>query len=272
LFSSAGLFTKGVAASAWQVIFWRALFSAILTFGAIALRGHWKAEVTGMGKRGLVAAVVGAAATAAFLSAFKLTSVANVALIYAASPLISALLAWVLIREAPARWMVAGAVLGLGGIVVIMAGSLGGVHLAGDALALVMALGLAILFVLYRAWPDVPAAGPTAVSSVLLLPVGAVMASPLDVPIFEIAILAGFGLVFALASVMMFEAAKRLPSGQAGLLSTSETPFAIVMAWLILSEWPAWATILGGTLVMAGVVMGGLARAADQPGSDPSST
>lgn len=276
LFSSAGLFTKGVAASAWQVIFWRALFSAVLTFGLITARGRWRSEVGRMGARGLLATVIGATATAAFLSAFKLTSVANVALIYAATPLIAALLAWVLIREAPGRWMLIGACVGLAGIAVILGGSLGAVHLRGDLLALVMALGLSLLFVLYRAWPRVPAAGPTALSSVLLLPVAAWMAPPLAVPLIEIAIMAVFGLVFAAASVMMFEAAKRLPSGQAGLLSTSETPFAIALAWIILSEWPDPATWAGGALVLAGVLLGGFGRAdqpgPDQPGKVPSST
>ena len=264
LFSTAGLFTKGVAASAWQVIFWRALFSSLLTFGIVAARGRWRFEVTQMGRRGVLAAVISALATAAFLSAFKLTSVANVALIYATSPLVAAVLAWLVIREEPGRRMLMGAVLGLRGIAIIMAGSLGELHLMGDLLALCMALGLAVLFVLYRTWPDVPAAGPTALSSVILLPVAALMAPPLAVSGVEIAIMAVFGLVFALASVMMFEAAKRLPSGQAGLLSTAETPFAMMLAWAILAEWPTSATWVGGALVMAGVVLGGMPRAKRQ--------
>ena len=113
LFSSAGLFTKGVEASAWQVIFWRGVFSAILVFAMIALRGRWRVEVHGMGRSGFMIACIGAVATAAFLSAFKLTSVAHVALIYGASPLIAALLAWLLLAELP------GAITWAGGAVVM---------------------------------------------------------------------------------------------------------------------------------------------------------
>ncbi|SLN27675.1 EamA-like transporter family protein [Roseovarius litorisediminis] len=256
LFSTAGIFTKGVTASAWQVIFWRALFSAILVVGTISARRRWRTEVTGMGWRGILAAIIGAGGTAAFLSAFKLTSVANVALIYSMTPLLAALLAWALIREAPGWSVVLGALLGVCGIGVILSGSLGQVHLKGDLLALVMSVALALLFVLYRCWPDTPSAGPTALSSVLLLPVAAVMAPPLAVPLAEIAVMAAFGLVFALASVLMFEGAKCLPSGQTGLLSTAETPFAMVLAWLILAEWPGAATLAGGVLVLAGVMTG----------------
>ena len=260
LFSTAGIFAKGVEASNWEVIFWRAFFSAILTAVVIAGRGRLGAEFARMGRSGVLAAFIGAAGTAAFLSAFKLTSVANVALIYSTTPLLAALLAWAVLREAPGARMLFGALLGMIGIGVILGGSLGQISLRGDLLALVMSLSLAVLFVFYRAWPHVPAAGPTALSSVLLLPVAAIFVNPLGTPPAEIAILAAFGLVFAAASVMMFEAAKRLPSGQAGLLSTSETPFAILLAWLILSELPVIATAIGGTLVMMGVVFGGITK------------
>lgn len=260
LFSTAGIFTKGVAANAWQVIFWRAFFSALLTAGMIGARGKWRTEFLLMGRRGLLAALIGASGTAAFLSAFKLTSVANVALIYSTTPLMAALLAWALIREAPGWRMLAGAGLGILGIGVILSGSLGQLHLKGDLLALVMSVALALLFVLYRTWPTVPSAGPTALSSVLLLPLGALMTNPLDVPLTEIAVMAVFGLVFALASVLMFEGAKRLPSGQTGLLSTTETPFAIALAWLFLTEWPGQMTLIGGALVLLGVVLGSLKK------------
>ena len=265
LFSTAGIFTKGVAATAWQVIFWRAFFSALLTLGTLAARGRWQSEVTHMGAKGFWIAVIGACGTAAFLSAFKLTGVANVALIYSATPMIAALLAWVFIHEVPGRLVVIGAILGVIGIVIIMRGSLGQINLIGDFLALIMALVMAVLFVLYRAWPDVPTAGPVALSSVLLVPTAGFFENPFTTPLFEIAILAAFGLVFALASVMMFEGAKRLPSGQTSLLSTSETPFAIMLAWWILSEWPGPATLIGGTLVMAGVILGSLDRPAPTP-------
>ena len=39
-FSTAGLFTKGVAAPAWDIIFWRGLFSAAMLTAFIALQGR----------------------------------------------------------------------------------------------------------------------------------------------------------------------------------------------------------------------------------------
>lgn len=258
LFSTAGIFTKFVVATAWQVIFWRGVFSAILTTGEIARQKTIRREFAQMGKRGVLAAIIGALGTAAFLSAFKYTTVANVALIYATVPLFSAAFAWLFIGEKPGLFAIMGSALGIVGIAVLLNDPIDTTHLFGDALALVMTLALALLFVLYRAWPNTPSAGPTALSSVLLLPIAAMMQTPFTTAINEIAILAAFGLVFALASVLMFEAAKRLPSGRAALLSTSETPFALILAWMILSEIPTTTTLIGGALVLAGALLGNL--------------
>lgn len=53
VFSTAGLFTKGVSADAWSVIFWRGLFAAIFSFVYILLKGTLKSETLRMGKSGL---------------------------------------------------------------------------------------------------------------------------------------------------------------------------------------------------------------------------
>ncbi len=44
-----------------------------------------------------------------------------------------------------------------------------------------------------------------------------------------------------------------IPAAEAGLLGSSETPFAIVLAWLLLSELPPTAGFVGGGIVLAAV-------------------
>ncbi|MGR3466331.1 MAG: hypothetical protein ACU0CI_00505 [Shimia sp.] len=96
-FSAAGVFTKGVEAAAWAVIFWRGLFAAVATTAYIQLRGEMRREFLGMGRAGLLVGVIGAGGTAAFIPAFKLTDVGNVALRYASAMFCAALLAWLAI-------------------------------------------------------------------------------------------------------------------------------------------------------------------------------
>ena len=253
-FSTAGLFTKGVEAGSWDVIFWRGIIAAAFTTVWTINRGTLRQNFFGMGYSGLAIAVVGALGTAAFISSFKFTAIANVALIYAASPLIAALLAWFFIGEKASSRTMAGCVGVLLGVAIIVSGSLGQISLIGDLLALWMTTVMALIMVIYRKYPDTPGAGPAALSSVLLLPFAAIFGNPFDVERTEVFILSVFGLLFAIASVTLAEGAKRVPSGQTALLSTLEAPLALIFAFMLFSEIPNIATFLGGSLVLFAVL------------------
>lgn len=256
VYSTAGLFTKWVSAQAWDVVFWRGLFAALLTILLIIGRKRVRSEFADMGTPGIVAAFLMASGTPAFIAAFKMTDVANVALIYAAIPMVAAAIAWIWFRETIGRWTVIGCGLAFLGVVMIVGGSFGGLNLYGDLLAGWMTLMMAAVIVLYRRFPNTPGTGAMVLSSILLLPLAAYLGAPMQTAPIEIGILMAFGLVFALASVTMNEGAKRLPSGQAGLLSTLEAPLAPIWAFFLLSEVPVWATALGGTVILVGVVIG----------------
>ena len=220
----------------------------------IVWRGSLRADFIGMGGSGWAVALVGASGTAAFIPAFKLTTIANVSLIYAATPLLAALLAWAWVGERLTRRVLIGCAAAFTGVAIIVSGSIGGVNLRGDLLAAWMTIALAILLVIYRRYPETPAAGPAVMSSLVLLPFGYALGTPFSNPPLEIAIMAAFGLTFALASVTLGEGAKRLPAGETALLSILEMPLAPLLAWLVFTELPAQATFIGGLLVLAGVV------------------
>lgn len=254
-FSTTGIFTKGVEAAAWAVIFWRGVFAATVTTAWVAKRGALRQEFLGMGRAGLAVGVIGAVGTAALIPAFKLTTVANVALIYASAPFIAALMAWVTLKERVSRRTALGAAGSLAGVGIIVVGSLGDVNLTGDGLALVMTLVMATIMVIYRARPNTPSAGPSVLQSLFLVPLALIFGSPLQIDPVEIAILAVFGVMHAIASVTLAEGAKRVPSGQTALLGALETPLAPILAFVILSEFPPTATLIGGTIVLVAVLL-----------------
>ncbi|MDQ7069207.1 MAG: DMT family transporter [Rhodobacterales bacterium] len=47
---------------------------------------------------------------------------------------------------------------------------------------------------------------------------------------------------------------KRVPSGEAALLSSLEAPLAPLWAWMIFAEMPPRATFIGGALILTAVV------------------
>lgn len=254
VFSSAGIFTRGVETAAWDIIFWRGVFAAGFTLSFQALRGSLGAEARALKGPGLLAALLMGIGTAAFIPAFKLSSVANVAMIYAAAPFIAAALSWVAIKEAPSKSVIIAASVAFGGVFVILSGSLGAGHLGGDLLALLMTLMMASTMVIYRRFPETPAALPAALSSIILLPVALFLGAPFDVPLAELPVLIAFGLVFATASVTLSEGARRLPSAETALLSILEMPLAPLLAFLVLSEVPTSQTLLGGAIILAAIL------------------
>jgi len=254
VFSSAGVFTNGVSTDAWGVIFWRGVAAAAFTLIYLVLRGALLAEIRAFNKPAFFVTLMMAAGTAAFIPAFKLSSVANVALIYATAPFIAAGLSWIFIKELPTTRVILASLAALGGVFVIVSASFGGSQLTGDFLALFMTLMMSGIMVVYRKFPSTTAALPAALSSIVLLPFALAYGDPFAVQSHELPILIAFGLVFAVASVTLSEGARRLPSAETALLSTLEMPLAPVLAFLVLSEVPTSPAIIGGSIIfLAGV-------------------
>ena len=254
VFSTAGIFTNGVETDAWGIIFWRGLAAASFTLTYLFFRGTLLHEIRLFNRPALLATLLLAAGTAAFIPAFKLSSVANVALIYASAPFVAAGLSWIFLKEAPSRSVILASGVSFLGVLTIVSGSIGQASLMGDALAFFMTLMMAGTMVVYRAHPQTTAALPAALSSVVLLPLAVFVGDPLAAPGGEFPILVAFGLIFAIASVTLSEGARRLPSAETALLSSLEVPIAPLLALFILSEDPSLRVLLGGAIIFLAVV------------------
>ncbi|MEP3115590.1 DMT family transporter [Nisaea sp.] len=253
-FSTAGLFTKGVPEDAWTIVFWRGLTAAGVTFGYLLMTSGLRRELASFGWPALFVSLLGASGSAAFIAAFKLTSIANVALIYATVPFLAAILAWVCLRERPTRRTLVASCATIAGVVIIFGGSIGGTSLTGDLLALWMTFTLAGSMVVYRRWPETSAAIPSALSSIVLLPIALIVAAPLNAAPEFMPAMAAFGLVFAVSSIALMAGARLLPSAETALLSALETPVAPLLAFLFLAEVPPTATFIGGGMILFAVL------------------
>ncbi len=253
VFSTAGLFTKGVSADAWAVIFWRGLFAAGFTFLYILIKGTLRAELLELGKVGLVVAVISSVASASFITSFKLTTIANVSLIYASAPFVAALIAWIWMRERPTLLVMISSLAALAGVSLIVSGSIGGFNIKGDLMALWMTFLMALILVIYRRYPKTPGPGPMTFSCLFLLPVALYFGDPLAAPANEIPVMASFGLIFAIASVTLVLGARYLPSSETALISSLEAPLAILFAWLLFAEVPGINTFIGGGIILLAV-------------------
>ena len=262
IWSTVGLFAKGIQTDVWTILFWRGTFS-ILALGAYVSMRSEKGlvhEFANLGWPGWISALVGTVATICFISAFKYTSIAHVSIIYAISPFIVAILAWILMREKSSSHTLMAAAIALTGVSVMVSGSLGSISLVGDFLAICMSIGMAILVVIFRMFPGRPMILATVISAVIHVLLSFVLSSPFNVTAIDLVLLVGFGLVFAAATIFMIEGTRLIPASRSSLISTAEAPLGPIWAWLIFASVPSQATWIGGALVLGAVVWNLLAE------------
>lgn len=255
IFSVSGVLTKMIEADGWTIVCWRGLIGGLAVIAYVELRRgeQPRGQAFRLGKRGWILASVGSVASIMFIYAFKLTYVANVAVIYATAPFFAAGLAWLAMREiAKGRTLIAGA-FSLLGVVIIVSGGMGTGKLAGDLLAIAMTLGNAAYIVLIRKFADVPVVWAGGASALQLFVVGSLIGTPLDVSAQDAALLFFFGIAFASAVILWTEGTRLIPSAQSALLGTIEIPCATLLAWIVLSELPPVAAIIGGIVIVSAV-------------------
>ncbi len=256
--STAPFFTRLLPYDSWTILFWRGLFggSAIAVLMVLLQGRAGLRDLTRMGKSGWLVALFSTLAMIAFIPALQLTSVSNVAIIIATGPFITAALAWVWLREIP-RWrtMVASAV-ALCGVAIIVGSARVGSDILGIALACFMALAIAAMTVMVRRHRDTSMVAAAAISNLL----GSVVSLPfaqglVAITGFDLLILAMFGFFqVALGLTLFFLGSRLLPSGQAALISTLETPLMPFWVWLAFGEVVTLRVLGGGALVMGAVI------------------
>ena len=168
--STAGVLQRQLSLDVATQVAGRALFAAIALalFVAVAERGRVALAWRSIGIAGVGLALCLAVASGSFIAALNHTTVARVLFIQAISPVLAALLARVLLGEPVGRRTALAMAIALGGVT-LMLGAPGGGDLAGDGLALLMALAFALALVITRHRRDVSMAPATCLSQLFLL-------------------------------------------------------------------------------------------------------
>lgn len=253
-FGLAGVFTKAATqADPWAIAGWRGFVGFLLVSVYVWWpRGQRRASQR-LGWRGWVLAVFGAVCSILFISAFKFTQVANVAIAYATVPFMAAAIGYAALREQPRAATMVAALVCLAGVAVMVWGGLSADRLFGDALALTMTLGCAGYLVMVRAFKGTPAVWAGAISALMLVVVSFVATDPLAIPVRDMLLASAFGVAFAAGMILWTEGATRLPPAETGLLGSAEVVFAIAFAWVFPGELPAATGFVGGAIVLAAV-------------------
>lgn len=256
-FSAAGFFTRLVPLDVWTVLFWRGIFGGVFIAAFFVMeRGLGTIEaVRSIGRPGLAVAALSTVATIAFIHALRIGSVADVMVIAATLPFVTALLAWAWFGERERWTTLAASIAAFAGIALMFGWSTAPRSLGGDALAFVMPLAIGAMMVIirqYRATSMLPAVALSAfLCSLAVLP----FATPSAAHGINLVYLGLFGtLQFGLGLLTLTLGTRFVSATRAALIANIETPLGIALVWASFDEVPAAITIVGGTIVLAAVV------------------
>ncbi len=261
LWSIAGVVTRHLdAARSFEVTFWRSAFNAM----ALAMALHWMRgpsvwrEILRAPWPVWVSGVCWSVMFTAFMVAITLTTVANVLVMMAIGPLITALFARVFLGHRLAlRTGVAIVVAGSG--MAWMSGTAAGVAGAMPALGTMVALAVPVAAAINwtvlqhvnhgaRRHDMLPAVLIGAVISAL---VTWPLAAPFEATPHDVGLLAMLGVVqLAIPCLLVVRVSRVLPAPELALLGLLEVLFGVLWAWVGAGEEPGASTLIGGAMVM----------------------
>jgi drug/metabolite transporter (DMT)-like permease len=260
--STAGLFQRELSVGVATQVAGRALFAALglLAYVVVTERRRTLTAFRAIGRGGIAIVALLAVSSASFLVALNHASVANVLFMQALAPVFAAALGTLLGESVPRRTWIAMAVALAG--VAVMVGGPGRSSWLGQGLSLLMALSFAAVLVITRHRREVSMAPATCLSQVVVFAAAAPFTQVADAGAKDTVLLATLGICqIGLGFALLTIGARLIPAGEVALITLLEIVLGPLWVWAFLSEQPATATLAGGTIVLAAVLVQARSRA-----------
>lgn len=267
-YSLSGYFTRLITLDVWTLLFWRGIFGGLFIGAYVAWRhrNDLLGSVRATGMAGLGVMLLSTLATICFINALRLAPVADVMTIHAALPFMTAILALVFTGEREHWTTWAASLVALVGVLIIVNPQISGGHLAGHTFATIMALSYAAMMVIIRRHRHVSMLPAVCLSAFLCAFAVLPFAQPRQVSAPIMFDLVLFGTVqFGLGLLLMTVGTRLISATRSAVIGSLENPLAPLWVWLAFGELPAWATWVGGGLVMGAVVLDVLIKPNSRP-------
>ena len=208
-------------------------------------------DVRNAGLALLTSAVLLAGSFVSFILALGLAPVANVLLMFGATPFITALLARLFLGEPIHGHTILTMAVAVLGLAISVAGSVQAGALAGMAVAFIVVLCMSGNYVVVRHRRDVGMAPAIWLAGVISALVALPFAEPTNVTWQQVPWLLALSPGQLAGGLLLYMASlKRIPAGQAALLGLLELVLGPVWVWLFDGEKPDDLTLLGGAIVV----------------------
>ncbi len=258
--STAGVIVRELSIGGWETSFWRSL---IMTVGLLPVMALYRPGRPDGERPPLLAFAASGILLAAtfnfFILALAHASVANVLIVMASAPFLTAAIGRVFLGEPVRRYTWAAIAIAVTGIALTVIDSLSAYGWLGSLLAFLTVLSFSVNTNILRRYrqssmlPGILLAG--ILSALAALP----FAWPLQIVGSDVLplVLLGVGQL-GLGLALFTLGAQRVPGAQAALVALLEPVLGPIWVWLAFAERPGDLGLLGAALVIAAILLNGL--------------
>ncbi len=248
-------------ANGWQIIFYRSgtFFITITTILVFQYRGQTLAAFRAVGAPGVAAAFLLGFGSVCYIFAMLNTTVANVVFIIGSAPLVTALLAWIILGEKVSGWSIVAMLAALLGIGLMFMDGLASGGITGNLLALAMVFMFAFYLLILRSRKDIDMVPATGLSGLVTLCIAAVMIPEFAISGHDLLICIALGsFQFGLGFLLLTLGTRYIPAAEVALFALSESILNPIWVWIGVNEVPSNYTLYGSAIVLASVITYGL--------------
>ncbi|UYN97513.1 MAG: DMT family transporter [Enhydrobacter sp.] len=252
MFSTAGVIVRQIQLPAWDVSFWRStlLMLAIVPLLLWRRRQVWH-DLRYAGMSLFMSGLMLAGSFVSFILALGMAPVANVLIVFGATPFVTALLARFFLGEPLHRHTLMAMAVAVAGLALSVIDSLDAGAVLGMSVAFIVVLCISANYVIVRHRRDVSMTPSLAIAGAISAVVALPFATPGTVTRDDLAWLLALGPgQLALGLLLYMASLKHIPAGRAALLGLLELVLGPIWVWLVDGERPGTLTLFGGAVVI----------------------
>ena len=236
----------------WALLFWRGLSYAIgVSIIVWMMHGSQAMNVCRkIGKGGLLIGFLGGIAAGTFLFAIEYTSIANTLVIISTSPVMIAIIAWIMLKEKVSFVTFMAMAIVFIGIYIVMSESFGGSSFKGDIYALITSIMMGVTFTLTRKYKNIDMIPTNIVGGVVAATIALVFADSLTLTTSAMFYIVATGFILSISFSLIVMAPRYIPAAEVGMIMPLETVLGTLIAWIAINEVPSSSALVGGSIVI----------------------
>lgn len=247
-----GILVKLANSDSFTILFWRGLFLtlSILIILLISYRSNALNQIKGIGKEGLLIGCLTGFGGTTFILAIHYTTLAKTLVIISASPLMVALVSFILLGERPRLYTWLAMLIVFSGIYIVMSGDTSGLNLKGSLFALASVTSGGFSFTLLRKYKEVNMVPAMAINGLFITFVGLFFADSLSLSSQAMTYIVISSVLVAISFSLITIAPRYIPAPEVAIFFPMGTVIGTVLAWLILKEELSNNAVFGGVVVI----------------------